>query len=146
MALADAAYRLGDPADYPRYFVALMGAFVLGCNFALILRGRDIFRDDVLRFWRVLFIGKTLLTLIIVITLMTTPTFSPFLWKTIACGIGFSLILYSFWMIWCARPHTFMVIKPELLSRKDRHKIMDELDEIESHHTRNRKAGTERTS
>lgn len=85
------------------YSSAMLLLFLLGTNISFILQAQQIFHPRTTRFWRLFFLGKTVISAVLVDVLLQFP--SPFTWRLAIIDCGAAISLVALIVIYKDRPY-----------------------------------------
>lgn len=110
--------------DVVRYAAVLFGAMLLGTNLAFIVKADEIFACETTKFWRIFFVGKSIITAYLAWSVYTSKV-SP-LAKAGVAMLGIGISLYA--LVYLYKSRLFLVAK---VNREEKvaQRAIEELEE-----------------
>jgi hypothetical protein len=90
------------------YSSAMLLLFLLGTNISFIIQAAQIFHPRTTRFWRLFFLGKTVISAVLVDVLLQFP--SPFTWRLAIIDVGAAISLGALVVIYKDRPYRSAIV------------------------------------
>lgn len=85
------------------YSSAMLLTFLLGANLTFVLYASDIFHPRTTKFWRLFFIGKMIISGVLIDVLLQFP--SPFTWRLAVIDVGAAVSLTALVVIYKDKPY-----------------------------------------
>jgi hypothetical protein len=96
-------FNLNSGASWYRFVTVGLLCFLMGVNVAFIIWAGQLFPIQTCKFWRVFFVGKSVLTMVIIIDLWARH--GPITWRTPTVTVGALIAVWAMYIIWRDRPY-----------------------------------------